>query len=127
MPSEGRSSHAIISKQDGRTYIEGYKRKGRNSTGYILDISSDDERKIEMYFKTLIKNGNKTKFGYKLQDDYSFLFENCATTSSNALQEGLSWFSAMWIYSNIPYDLEFNLITSPWLVRNVVHYPGEKE
>ena len=80
-----------------------------------------------MYFKTLIKNGNKTKFGYKLQDDYSFLFENCATTSSNALQEGLSWFSAMWIYSNIPYDLEFNLITSPWLVRNVVHYPEEKE
>ncbi|AMD91736.1 hypothetical protein AXF15_00470 [Desulfomicrobium orale DSM 12838] len=117
----------IMIVQNHSTYIEGYKRKGRNSTGYIFDISSDDERKIELYFKTLIKSGNRTKFGYKLQDDYSFLFENCATTSSNALQEGLSWFSAMWIYSNSPYDLEFNLITSPWLVRNVVHYPGEKE
>jgi len=124
--SFGMKGDNIMLVQEHSNYVNYYKNKGRNSAGYILDISPADEQKIKKYFDDLIKNSAKWKFGHKLPDDYSFLSENCATNVTDGLQEGLSWFNDLWLESMSPYQLEMHLKAAPWLVDKVVQYPGEK-
>ena len=125
--SFGMKGDNVMAVQDHATYVNYYKNKGRNSTGYILDVSPAEEQKIQQYFNDLIKNSTKWKYGYKLPDDYSFASENCATNVTEGLQAGLSWFDDLWVESMSPYQLEMHLKTAPWLVDKVVQYPGVKK
>jgi len=77
--SFGMKGDNIMLVQKHSNYVNYYKNRGRNSTGYVLDVSPAEEQKIQEYFDDLIKNSTKWKYEYKLPDDYSFLSENCAT------------------------------------------------
>ena len=124
--SFGMKGDNILVVQDHEVYVNFYMNKKVDSTGYILSISPSQEQKIQGYFNEMISGSAKWKFGYKIPKDYSFMSENCTTTVTEGLQEGLSWFNDLWIESISPYQLEFHLKTAPWLVESVVQYPGKK-
>jgi RHS repeat-associated protein len=107
-------------------YLDIFKKKQRDSTGYVINLSATEEKAVRKYLDDLIKTGTKNKSGYLWPKQYFFLSDNCATTVVEGLQSGLGWFNDFWIESIAPYQLEGHLKTAPWLVNKVNYYPWKK-
>jgi RHS repeat-associated protein len=124
--SYGLKGANILTVWNYNDYIRYYQNDGRSSTGYVLSLTPAQEEALRAYYDRLLKEASRTKEGYKLKNDYKFFSENCATTVAGALQDVLPWYDDLWIDAFYPYQLEFHLVTMPWLVKETVPYPAKK-
>lgn len=68
---------------------------GCEATGYVLDVTPQQEAEILRFFQNQIAASSPVPArpnSFILPDDYSFVGNNCATNAADALQSALPWF-----------------------------------
>jgi len=80
---------------DGQKYLKN-EQKFRESVGFNLSTTKEEDQKIIDYFQNLAQEGEKYGSGavpgeggtaYKLEDDYNALNNNCVTKSAEGLEQ----------------------------------------
>jgi len=81
--------------KDGSKYLKN-EQKFRNSVGFNITTTSEEDQKVIDYYMNLAKEGEVYKTGtvpggggtaYKLKDDYSVFNNNCTTKSADGLEQ----------------------------------------
>jgi len=82
----------ILTRQNAADYIKRQSCPGCNLTGYILDLTPGQEQQIKDFYDSL----NVGAYG-QLDGQYSFLGNNCADLTGDALKSGLNWYHDVFI------------------------------
>ncbi len=111
----------ILRKQNAASYIERQNCPGCNLTGYVLDLNAAQEQRVKDFYNSLNLNSHG-----QLDEQYSFIGNNCADLTSEALKSGTNWYHDIFIsdFLTSPGQLRFELNMVPFLVKEVRHYGG---
>jgi RHS repeat-associated protein len=93
--SGGLAGTNVMRVTDAGRHAESLEDCGCGATGYVLDVTPQQESLIQAYFDKQIANASPVPArpnSFILPDDYSFAMNNCATNAVDALQAGLPWY-----------------------------------
>lgn len=93
-----------------------------NVKKFEIDLTPEQEQAIKKFYENEIKTGKRVPGipgWYRLPSDYSFIGNNCADNTAEALKEGLPWYLSMFISSFLtsPAQLETELTISPGITK----------
>jgi len=101
-----------------------------NTVGFVLNLTPKEEADLKQYYRAMIANSKRDPARsnwHLLPDEYKFVGNNCSSTVVNALKSVLPWYQSMFFPgAPTPQGLDLNLRMSPFLVKKIVHYQGEK-
>ena len=99
----------------------GYLASHPTTTSYTLNISAQEEAKLQQYYKDLIAQSTAHPSRgnwHVLEDDYSFLGNNCYSVVVDGLSSALPWYQSLSLPGlATPQTLKLNLEASPFLVK----------
>ena len=97
--SGGLKGPNVLKKTDAGSHRKSLEDCECNATGYVLDVSAEQQAAILQYFTNQIAQSSPTpgrSNSFLLPNEYSFAGENCATNAADALRAGdLSFFLDM--------------------------------